>query len=227
MATSTRKRRSIVTLVTGILSLVLVGGFVLIQGNVSGVEFSPTHFQTREFAFYEIPILSVQLTPIQRTDITGASERQIRSRSWISVPGGPPPEPWHLVRIQRGPSSTPGQASLLVDQMQLQTGGKPFWNSWNSSHPNRASVIWPLAQRLAERELYVLIPELLARARSLPGGDDTLALSKSLDPWLVSQYASLVRDLRDDKRERLAEKILTEALLDHPDADELRELSTD
>lgn len=215
---SSRNRRPVAYIVAAVLTLVLVGGFVAIQGNVSGTEFSPTHFRTREFSFYEIPLVHVQLTPITRTDRTGPVERQLRAKTWIKAPNGPPPEPWHLVTIRRGTRASTAHASLLVEEMQLTELGKYFWKRWNVDYPKRATVLWPLVQRLAERELYVLIPELLARARSLSGQDDAQEFLDDVTPWLIEQYASLIGDLRDANRNVLADEILTEALKDHPDA---------
>lgn len=201
-----------------------MGGVVLIKGNVSGTEFAPTHFQTREFSFYEIPFLHLQITPIWRKDITGPVARQVRAKSWITVPRGKKPNDWHLISLNRGPTSTPAVAELLSSELTLSHGGTPFWKGWNDSNPKRASVLWPLVQRLADRELYVLIPELMQLARTLPGGDNAQTLTGAVQPWLIDQYVSLVTDLRDAKRDALAEEILAEAIADFPNTQSLEEL---
>ena len=41
-----------------------------LQGNISGTEFSPTHFQQRDFGFYEIPLIHLQISPIKRSAST-------------------------------------------------------------------------------------------------------------------------------------------------------------
>lgn len=218
------KTRRVLVITCVFLSLALLGTLVGIKGRVSGSEFAPSHFQTREFSFYEIPFLHIQITPIKRKNTTGAIARQLRAKSWISVPRGNPPSVWHIVRLWRGPSNTTAVASLLTEQLRVGQGSGGFWKNWNSEHPNRASVLWPQVQELAERELYVLIPELMLLARSLPGDDSPNALSDAIDQWLVDQYSGLVTDFRDANRLMLADELLTEALNDYPDSPQLNEL---
>ena len=216
-------RRTLIV-VCSILSLFLVAAVVLIKGNVSGTEFAPSHFQTREFSFYEILFLHIQITPIDRKNNTGPVERQLRAKSWISVPRGKQPTTWHLVSLSRGVAATPAVAGLLIDELRVQSTGAPFWESWNKDYPQRASVLWPTVQLLAERELYLMIPELLQLARNLPGDDNAAKLSAEMDRWLISQYVGLVDDLRAADRHLLAGEMLTEALSDYPDSQELAQL---
>lgn len=198
---------------------------ILIKGSVSGTEFAPSHFQTREFSFYEIPIVHLQITPIHRSTTTNTVTTQIRTKGWIQVPRGQQPDQWHLVRLSRGPSTTPAIASLLTDELELSVaGGTPFWKSWNADHPNRAAVLWPVVQRLSDRELYLMIPELLMLARSQPGNDDGQLLAEAIDTWLIEQYVGLIGDLRDADRTTLADQMLAEAIRDYPDAPQLAAL---
>ncbi|WP_233903197.1 hypothetical protein [Stieleria maiorica] len=204
----------------------MVATVVAIKGSVSGTEFAPSHFQTRQFSFYEIPFFHVQITPITRTDTTGPLARQIRAKGWISIVRGKKPSHWHLVSLRRGPTNTPAVAGLLTDTMQLQDSGGPFWVGWNNDHPNRASVLWPAVQRLAERELYVMLPELFQLARTLPGKDNAGELTAVIDRWLVDQYVMLVKDLRDADRRDLADDLLAEARRDYPASQQLADLDS-
>lgn len=209
--------------VSSIMTVILVGGFVLFKGNVSGYEFAPSHFQTREFSFYEIPYLEIQISPIRRSVVNDKLARQLRTQSLVTIPRGRKPNTWHLVSLRRGPTLTPALASLLVDSMRIGgLSGNLYWVSWISDHPNRAAVLWPTVQQLAERELYVLIPELLELARSFPGDDDAASFQTAADELLVGQYVSLIADLRLADRAPLAEELLREALQDYPDAERLR-----
>lgn len=217
-------RRALIIICT-LLSVLLIGAVVGIKGHVSGTEFAPSHFQTREFTFYEIPFLHIQITPIRRKDTTGPIARQIRVKSWIVAPRGQKPSNWHLVSLSRGPTATPAVASLLTSELELQGSAGSFWENWNSDHPKRASALWPVVQRLADRELYVMIPELLLLARTLPGNDDAVKLTAAIDRWLIDQYVGLVKDLRDADRIALADELLGEAMTDFPQSEALAGLS--
>ncbi|KAA5538766.1 hypothetical protein FYK55_26570 [Roseiconus nitratireducens] len=218
-----RKSRRAVVIVCSILCTLLVAALVLIKGNVSGTEFAPSHFQTREFSFYEIPFLHLQITPVRRKMVTDATSRQIRTSAWIQVPRGKPPETWHLVSLSRGPTTTPALGQLLTDELTVRDSSGPFWSSWNSDHPKRAAVLWPVVQRLAERELYLLIPELMQLGRTHA---DDATLPKAIDQWLIDQYVGLIRDMREADRTDLADALLREAVQDYPDSDALAALQS-
>jgi len=218
-------RRTIIVLCSLLVSVLLLG-IVLVQGNVAGSEFAPSHFQTREFSFYEIPFVHWQITPIRRRNTTDTVARQIRMSGWITAPRGKKPSRWHLVRLSRGPSETAALASLLTDELRIG-GSNDFWKTWNKRFPARAAVVWPVVQRLASRELYVLIPELLQLARSQSGGDDGNQLQRRIDAWLVEQYAALVQDMRAAERTDLADELLDEARRDYPDHPRLTRLELD
>ena len=199
----------------------------MIQGSVSGTEFAPSHFETRRFSFYEIPFLHIQITPIKRTLITDGVSRQLRTKSLVSVPRGRKPTTWHLVSLSRGPAGTPADAALLADALTVSGPNGLFWRQWNSDFPNRAAVLWPIVQRLAQRELYVLIPELMQLARSGTDADDGSAMSQEIDRWLINQYAGLIKDLRDAQQAELANEMLQEARRDYPQSERLADLEAD
>jgi len=216
-----RKPRRALIILSSILCTLLIAGIVYVKGNVSGTEFAPSHFQTREFSFFEIPFLHIQITPVRRSNVTDSVARQVRTSSWISVPRGKRPSTWHLVRLSRGPTTTPAIAELLTSELTLRGNSGPFWKDWNNNHPARAAILWPVVQRLAGRELYLLIPELMRLARTHP---DEKNLAGRIDRWLIDEYASLIADLRDADRTALADSLLAEAIDDYPEADALRQL---
>ena len=200
------------------MSLVLFV-IVLTQGSVSGQEFSPTHFRLRNFSFYEIPLIHVQLTPIQRSGSTPQSATYVRQTSLIPVTPGAPTQ-WHLVQISRGlTGTTPADADLLVQQLALHVDGNAYWKQWSKDHPNRAKVLWPVIQRLAKRELYLLMPSLFELAQRDQSADQ---LAAALDRQLRRNYHGLIADMIAADREDVAGQLAREALSDYPRDDKLR-----
>ncbi len=203
-----------------LLSLVL---FVIVktQGYVSGREFSPTHFQQRDFSFYEIPLIQLQITPIKRKGSTPQTAVYLRQNSLIKTYTGVP-KIWHLVSISRGlTGSTPADANLLLDQLNLRSSGDAYWRKWSMDHAKHAQVLWPVVQKLSQRELYILIPELfeLAQLEQTPE-----QLAARIDRWLPNRYHSLVRDMQASNRLELAQQLLDEAIVDYPDDPQIRKL---
>lgn len=191
------------------------------QGFVSGQEFSPTHFQLREFSFYEIPLLHIQITPIKRAGATPRTAIYVRQNALIR-PGTGAPNIWHLVSISRGlTGSTPADANLLMDQLNLQTAGDEFWRKWSIDHPKHAKILWPVIQKLAERELYILMPQVFELAQIDQSGQ---RLQLNIDRLLRDQYRSLISDMQAADRSELAQQLLAEAKKDYPQDAELQNL---
>ena len=216
----------------------LLGLFVWLFGQVRGEEFSPQSFRARTFVYYQIPLIQWQVTPIKRQNTTPAITAFLRQKKWLNAPfqrsekadtGSSPTIPstlttWHLVRTGR--AEYDGQADdahLLISQLRLMRGGSFVWKAWSQEHPEMAAVFWPWIQRLAERELYIVMPRLFEIVR---GVDDVDTLRLVGDAFLREQYASLVTDMRLAGREGLAAALLNEALLDYPDDEELLALKT-
>ena len=221
-ATRKPKLRKWVVILGGVFFTLILLAVVRLQGHVSGSEFSPSHFQIRGFSFYEIPLLHIQITPIKRSDLTPSTATYIRQKSLIPNPPKGPPQTWHLVTISRGISgTTPADAKLLCDQLSLQADGNDYWRTWSVDHPQRAKRLWPIVQRLAERELYILIPGVLEIARI---DQPPAKFSQQADRWLRREYANLVQDMREADRHALADELLKEALSDFPGDAELSKL---
>ncbi|KAA1260891.1 hypothetical protein LF1_34330 [Rubripirellula obstinata] len=207
--------------------MLLVGFFVIrTQGHVSGVEFAPSHFQIREFSFYEIPLLHHQITPIHRKTRTSKTATYLRQKSLIQSTRGPA-QTWHLVSLSRGlTGSTPADASFLIDQMELSSAGEDYWRQWSIDHPAKAALVWPVIQKLADRELYVLIPALLelVSANASKAVTRTEELKSKIDEHLQDEYFSLIQDMIAADRLPLAEALLDEALADYPENEDLKSI---
>jgi hypothetical protein len=209
-----------------ILVTLAISGVVFLivstQGLVKGQEFSPTLFQAREFHFYEIPLLHLQMTPIRRSSATPRAATYVRQNFLIQpVPPGNA-STWHLVYLSRGVSvEKPADAELLMTQLNLMNAGDPYWRTWSVEHPEHAKKFWPVIQRLANRELYVLMPRLFELAQQSQTSDELVA---KIDDELRQNYARLIQDMRDAGRNDVAEQLRVEAIADYPDDRVLRSL---
>jgi hypothetical protein len=221
---STAKRSRLikraVTLSATVLLIAVLFILISTQGYVSGEEFSPTHFQLRNFSFYEIPLIHIQITPIKRSGSTPSTATYVRQSALITPHKGVPTT-WHLVSISRGVSTTPADANLLLDQLKLAKGDDGYWRKWSIDHPARASVFWPVIQKLAERELYIMVPQLFELAQNDQRPQE---LRQRMDEILIEQYVGLIRDMETADRPELAQQLLAEAEKDYPDHPELQTL---
>ncbi len=209
--------------ISALLLTLLLFIVIRTQGHVTGKEFSPTHFQQRDFSFYEIPFIHLQITPIHRAGSTPTTAMYVRQSSLIKPYTGAP-QVWHLVSISRGlTGQTPANPQLLLDQLELQHAGDAYWRKWSIDHAKRAKVLWPVIQQLAERELYILMPELFELAQL---DLNPQQLQSRIDEMLSQQYHSLIVDMRAADRVELAQQLLFEAISDYPDDPRLMELKS-
>ncbi len=207
-------RTYVIVVSSGMVSVILVA-LVMLFGSVRGREFAPTHFESRQFSFFEIPWLQWQITPVRRTPLPSTTVTYLRTAGWIQVPAGAPAQ-WHLVELRR--SMLPlfeGHAKLLDDQLFVRhrNTSDSFWQQWSQEHPDLAAILWPVVQRLAERDRYLLVPEILTQAIAAAAPQP---LRQSIDDALVDGYLGWAKDLRSAGQVLLAREILDEALMDYP-----------
>ena len=185
------------------------------QGHISGEEFSPTHFQSRTFEFYQIPLLKLQVSPVWRTNTTLPTSVYLASSGLISVPVTPPAK-WDLVRLswRHANNRFNADAALLVDWLTLEnTTNVCFWEQWSKDHPAAAKKLWPVVQQLAERELYLFIPDVMVLAQR---ETDPQKLGPELQTLLTAQQLAMVDELRAAKANVQADELLAEAIAADP-----------
>ncbi|WDQ16990.1 hypothetical protein [Rhodopirellula sp. P2] len=210
------------------VSSLIIGGllFVMIRtfGYVEGTEFAPNHFQTRRFSFYEIPLVHWQITPIRRVSTTPETARYLTQSKILTMPNQIP-DRWDLVEIRHGlQDAEPRDPALLLDHLRLMDEGISVWKQWSKKNPKLAQQLWPTIAKLADRELYILIPRLMELTRDV---QDVATLKATVADYLAEEYVSLIRDMRDAQRDELADALLAEALEESPDNLELQSLKKD
>jgi len=132
---------------------------------------------------------------------------------------------WHLVSISRGlTGQAVADADLLMQHLQLGDDQDPYWKSWSKQHPNHSAILWPIIQQLAKRELYVLIPMVFQIAEA-NADSSTYVMQTTLDMRLAMEYVTLIKDMREAKKDDIAAELLAEALIDHPNSHELNRLA--
>lgn len=157
-----------------VLSLVggLVGFLVLILctlqfGAISGEEFSPDTFDRRAFSYLEIPLIRIQITPVNRKSSTREVEQQLVKDKLITASSSATPR-WDLVRMSSvDPKSDKCDARILCMYFDSKDAdGKASWLAWNEKHPELAKLLWPAVEEVARAQLYIFVPDLVACARS-------------------------------------------------------------
>ena len=86
---SNRIVRIWVSVITSVIVSLILAGIILIQGRVSGIEFSPHTFQERSFSFYEIPLLEQQITPIRRKTLSNSTLLYLRINGFVTTSSNP------------------------------------------------------------------------------------------------------------------------------------------
>ena len=157
------------------LTLVFLVAGVAMFGGVTGEEFSPQKFTMRRFHYWQVPLLGVQVWPVQLTKIDGDEDelaRYIRRNKLHGDIRSNAPH-WDIMTIDElGSKPFRGNASILTQYLrQPGATGMQSWLDWTKKNPKSAAVFWPIVATLAEENLYPVIPSLMEAARSMEADD--------------------------------------------------------
>lgn len=203
----------------GVLGVFLVGVVlvyaVLYFGSVTGEEFSPDSFKRRRFAYREIPLLGLQITPIRHTDATNDLEKHLLADKLFAVPAQPENR-WDLVFASQGQSSIfAGDARILCQYLDAANkDGDHIWLKWSEDHVEMAKVLWPAVAEVARHELYSFIPDLFLLARSASTPEQ---LQQRIDEALADKYLLVAETLEALDHKDVAEELFAEAIRHAPD----------
>ena len=197
-----------------VLGVLLIGGVVVLAtvyfGGIKGEEFSPTDFKRRVFAYVEIPLVRIQITPITRDDTTNDLAKYLVRKKLL---GKPQEESrWDLVWANGGQH---GEARILctyLDSMNID--GEEVWLDWSRKNAEYAKILWPAVAKLAGQELYSFVPDLFVLARSATDKDQ---LQQDIDQSMARSYVFVGRALQAVDNHERAVEFFSEALIHHPD----------
>ncbi len=152
----------------GVLGAILfVFVVTVVFGGVHGLEFCPQTFERRSYSYYELPVLRIQITGERHEDLTGDTEKYVRSQKYFTAINGK--KDWHvLVGSQGTRLRRPGDAGILMQYLDAkQPGDTSRWVYWSEKNETLAEIIWPAAQQLALADAYVFVPDLFDLAKTL------------------------------------------------------------
>jgi hypothetical protein len=180
-----------------IAALVLAGCGVVIAlatylfGRVEGVEFNPHSFERRQFSFYEIPLLRLQVTPLSRTIHSGEVEQLVKTQKYVVPPPGVSPQ-WHLVSLRRNSLESPPTDALILQRYfdASDDDSHRFWHEWSVAHPALAKVLWTAVARYAQHDLYLLLPPLFELASNAQEESSFVASLHKLQVEQLQEFAA-------------------------------------
>lgn len=204
-----------------VLGLLLISGVIFLVtvyfGGVQGQEFSPTNFQRRDFAYVEVPLVRLQVTPITRQDASSDLEKYLVKNKLLGAPTEDPR--WDLVwASSSGPNGQHGEARILCTYLDtVNDKGKVVWLEWSEDHAEFAKILWPAVAKLARQELYSFVPELFVLARSAA---DAKVLQKDINQAMARSHVFVGRALQAADNHESAVVYFSEALTYQPDFSE-------
>jgi tetratricopeptide (TPR) repeat protein len=213
------------------IGLLFVLGIVVYSvsffGHVKGEEFSPATFTRREFSYYEIPLLGLQISPIHRRDLTNVLESHLTRDKLVTAQAVTESgKRWDLVIARRGLEGARGRAlaqgnaRILCEYLDaLDSKSVHVWLTWTTENPELAKVVWPVVAQVARQDLYIFVPDLFELARN---AGDPVELKAELDRWLVQQYLAFALTQQQLNRHEAAIELYSAVLqLDPSHADAL------
>lgn len=206
----------------GVLFVLAVLAYsTLYFGFVQGQEFAADSFSRRQFSFYEIPLIRLQVTPIDRQDVTNDLELYlIAQKLVVDLKKPPAAKRWDLVIAERGlvPEArrlvSQGDARILCEYLDASDDkGNRIWLDWSKQHLEAAKVVWPAVGKVAGQELYAFAPELLVLARDT---SDPKQVQAELDSYLAEKYLAFGNMQQQLGNHEAAIEVFTEVLVHSP-----------
>ena len=159
------KNRLMLTIVGLVTFAGILGFMVLSFGHVTGSEFTPDRFARRDFAFYRIPLIRLQVSPVVRWDTTNDLETHLTQQKII--PKLPAPKRWDVVSVWAGSRNQKADAAILCRYLDTENDqGKLVWLEWTKSDQKRAKPFWNAVHHAAKLKVYYLVPDLFELAGS-------------------------------------------------------------
>jgi hypothetical protein len=207
----------------GAAVLLVVGYFsTRIFGAVYGEEFSPNTFQRRRFSYYEIPLIHLQITPISREDYSNTLEKQLVDEKLV-LSGEPNHARWDLVWARQGAQSpSHGDASILCAYLDARGEHHNLrWKSWTDENPQLAEILWATVRRLADQQLYLLVPDVFGLAGQ---ATEPSSFQQAVSELLADRYELLARTQRELGDYPSARQLAQEGLHHDPNRQALKDI---
>jgi hypothetical protein len=177
--------------VIGVLTTVIVFLCEIVGTGITGKEFNPYTFETREFAYRQSIITRRQIKGITRTTSQDNLSSYISSQSWFP--------PSTKTRWDLAEDSTVTKDSLdwrsqpwlrLLQDPEFQS----YWLDWSSKNPDLAPSLWLSIVELARQDQYEAIPLVFDAVFDLQEADSFVS---TIEETLASAYR-LAADSTDD-----------------------------
>jgi hypothetical protein len=206
-----------------VVFIVTVGGtlgfFVLSFGQVQGSEFTPDRFGRRSFAYFRIPIIRLQITPVVRWDSTNDLERHVASNA-LRQRRQPVAKRWDVVSVNSGAKGKIGDAAILCHYLDTKNeDGNLLWLEWTKSDEKRAKPLWIAVHHAASVDAYTCIPDLFEIAEL---HDDLKEMSDEINRYMTETLSSMADDRVTLEEFERAERLYSAALVYDEDNEPLK-----
>lgn len=196
----------------GALAIIFFG--TAFFGHVEGDEFAPDTFARRQYSYFELPILHIQVTPVRHVSgppgFTGPSLRKTLLASKMIATKSPPSR-WDLaVSYRHHDVWRTGDALILCRYLDAtDSEDHLYWEKWTRDNGPLAKKLWPEVAKLARQELYILIPDLFELGAT---AKEPAALQRDLNRVLARNYERLAEIQARLENHSTAIRFFTEAL---------------
>ena len=198
-----------------LLTLAVLAGAALVTliatlmfGSVYGTEFAPDTFERRSYFYYELPVVRLQVTPVQRVTSRSTLEQALIDRKYVQPIN--PPKRWDLIRAYRVNGLwRQGDAEILAEYLDVHDDKGPHWLEWSDREPKLAAIFWPEVAKQARAELYILMPDLFELAAQ---STDPAKFTRDLQLLLARKYEELADVETALENPRAAERFHGEAV---------------
>ncbi|MFA8016661.1 hypothetical protein [Bremerella cremea] len=196
--------RVFVVVLIGLVILFVAFLVILSTSSHSGQQFSADGFERRKFSYFEI--LGYRLTATEYFNNTGNLENDLVKQKWITSSGKAKKTDWVTVSHTMHGHTYVSDANILVSYLDMsQPNSVINLARWSRSNPGYASLMWSEIQKMAEGNMYLLVPDIIHHTVSLSQQDDNPIKQPTLKED-ESGYDEPISDLSNEAKAEATRK---------------------
>lgn len=192
-------------IVFGLLTVVVFILCEVVGTGITGKEFNPFTFETREFGYRQSLITRRQIKGITRSKSQNDLEFYISSQTWFPQSKQ---TRWDLAEDSTVTGDSLDWRSGPLVRLFENTAFKTYWLDWSSEHPVLEKSLWLAVVELARKDQYEAIPLIFDAVYDI---EDKELFLDTLDDTLAAAYQSAAKATDDPQKAADFQRLADEA----------------
>lgn len=181
-------------IVIGLLTVIILVLCEVVGTGITGKEFNPYTFETREFDYRQSLITQRQIKGITRTKSQSDVAFYISSQTWFPQSKQ---TRWDLAEDSTVTGDSLDWRSQPLVRLFENQAFKTYWLDWSAEHPDLDKSLWLAVVELAREDQYEAVPLIFDAVYDI---EDKELFLDTIDQTLTAAYLSAVDTAKDPQK---------------------------